>query len=163
MHMTALRAITVRQPYAWAIAAGLKPIENRASGTGHRGPLAVTAALPWSDEGRRDPVVLDALYESAPREALVCGWGHGVVLAVVNLVDVHVATWSGLFATGKPTCCASPWATLMYGDRTRHFVVRDVAPLREPVPVAGALGVWTLPKDVADAVDAQVDLAGRFW
>ncbi len=160
--MIGLRAITVRQPYGWAITAGLKDVENRASGTPHRGPLAITAALPWSDDGRRDPVVLDALYERAPRTTLHRGWGHGVVLAVADLVDVHRAQGDALI-DGRPVCCESPWATLMYGDRTHHLVLRDVVALVEPIRVRGALSVWTLPEPIAEAVDAEVDLAGRFW
>ncbi|MEU0468957.1 ASCH domain-containing protein [Amycolatopsis sp. NPDC006131] len=39
-----MKAITVRQPWAWAIAKGYKPIENRTWSTDHRGLIAIHAA-----------------------------------------------------------------------------------------------------------------------
>jgi hypothetical protein len=39
-----MKVLSVRQPYAWLIAVGLKPIENRAWRTHHRGRLLIHAA-----------------------------------------------------------------------------------------------------------------------
>lgn len=36
-----LKAITVRQPWAWLITVGIKPIENRSRPTSYRGPIAI--------------------------------------------------------------------------------------------------------------------------
>ena len=39
-----MKALTIRQPWAWAIVAGHKPFENRSWQTAHRGPLLIHAA-----------------------------------------------------------------------------------------------------------------------
>lgn len=40
-----LRALTIRQPWAWAIIHGGKDIENRSWNTKHRGPLVIHAGM----------------------------------------------------------------------------------------------------------------------
>ncbi len=43
--LEALRALSVRQPYAWLIVKGYKDVENRWRATRHRGPLLIQAGL----------------------------------------------------------------------------------------------------------------------
>jgi hypothetical protein len=40
-----MKALSVRQPFAWCIVAGTKPIENRTWNTTYRGPLLIHAAV----------------------------------------------------------------------------------------------------------------------
>lgn len=40
-----MKAITVKQPWAWAIRWGFKPVENRSQRTAYRGKLAIHAGL----------------------------------------------------------------------------------------------------------------------
>jgi hypothetical protein len=40
-----MKALSIRQPWAWLIIAGIKDIENRRWATNHRGPILVHAAL----------------------------------------------------------------------------------------------------------------------
>lgn len=44
-----MRAITVQQPWAWAIAERHKPIENRGQNVTYRGEVAIHAGLKLSD------------------------------------------------------------------------------------------------------------------
>lgn len=131
-------ALTVKNPWAWAIAAGHKTIENRSRSIKHRGPLAIHAGLAWSKEGGLDPRVLkefwpfltEAQRDRYPvldpaehRDRIV----FGAVLATVNLVDCHY----------DDGCCA-PW-----GDQDAwHWVLADVVKLPEPIPASGRLGLW---------------------
>ena len=39
-----MRTLSIRQPWAWLVATGIKPIENRKWTTRYRGPLAIQAA-----------------------------------------------------------------------------------------------------------------------
>lgn len=39
------KALSIRQPYAWLIVAGHKPVENRTWTTNYRGPLLIHAGL----------------------------------------------------------------------------------------------------------------------
>lgn len=61
-----MRAITIRQPYARCVAAGVKPVENRGRNCTYRGPIAIHAAQRASLVGDTDPRVL-AVYGPDPR------------------------------------------------------------------------------------------------
>ena len=45
------KALSVRQPWAWCIVQGYKPLENRSRKTKHRGPLLIHGSLKFDDEG----------------------------------------------------------------------------------------------------------------
>lgn len=153
-----MKALTVQQPWAWAIALGAKKIENRTQSWRHRGPLAIHAGARVSERG------VGMVPELMARD----GWGsadsirqwmleeivHGAVIAVTDLADVH---W-----TVASDCCGT-WAEQAYtevtssGVRRRtevaHLVLDDVLALNEPVPCKGRLGLWNLPEDVAEIID----------
>ena len=48
-----MKAISVRQPWAWAIVQGLKPVENRSWNTHFRGQVAIHASLTFDRDGYR--------------------------------------------------------------------------------------------------------------
>jgi hypothetical protein len=166
-----LRAISLTQPWASAVADGVKLWETRSWSTKHRGPLAICST------------------KAAPAQPLIYGRGkpmpRGFVLAVVDLVDVLPMT--GWAKPGRES-------VVVHGDGTLdHFVPSDrwtegheapddgatvglvsditdqdplgyffpgryawrlenVRPLAEPVPVTGRQGVFTLPREVEVAV-----------
>jgi hypothetical protein len=43
--MNQMRALSIHQPFVWAIACGIKTVENRTSKTNHRGPVAIQASV----------------------------------------------------------------------------------------------------------------------
>lgn len=59
-----MRAITVQQPWAWAIFNG-KGVENRTRNIAgkYRGPLAIHAGARWSDRGGSSPLKAATLAE----------------------------------------------------------------------------------------------------
>ncbi|MER0443114.1 hypothetical protein ABR738_00735 [Streptomyces sp. Edi4] len=131
-----VRALTVRQPYAWALLHG-KQVENRT--------WPVPAALVDSTvllhagrephrQGLHDPRVLGL--EGLPaREDLVTG----AVLAVGRLTGSHLETGG---------CCA-PW-----GDReVFHWTFADWRPLKDPVPATGTLGLWRPNADLLRLIE----------
>lgn len=77
-----MKAITICQPWAWAIAAGHKIIENRPRQWHHRGPIAIHAGLStkWMREGcaflRAKGITLPERFE------------FGAVIAVARLSGV---------------------------------------------------------------------------
>ena len=74
-----MKAITVRQPWAWAIVHGGKTIENRALAWSYRGPLAIHAGLRWSERGGADTRVI---------QAFVADWRR--VITAVNAMFAFV-------------------------------------------------------------------------
>lgn len=129
-----VKALTVRQPYAQAIAAGQKLVENRTRATSYRGPLAIHAGLAWHLDGLEDGRVLDAV--GCPLRAWHYDqWPRGVVVAIAQLVDCHRADG-----------CCKPW-----GDpEAYHWVLADVRVLADPVPAKGRLGLWEIDLGVSE-------------
>lgn len=138
-------ALTVRQPWTWAIAKGYKPIENRGWTTPHRGPLAIHAAKRWDDDAggalrfvvhtlrAQGSPVPNALQEELPLS------GTGLVVAVVDLVDICSAGLDG------EECECGLWAA----DGQAHWQLANACPLAEPVPAKGRLGLWDIELEAA--------------
>lgn len=153
-----LRAITVRQPWAWAIVHGGKDVENRTRNIagGFRGPVAIHAGLAFDDagtweDGPCEDLLLD-WFKDHPDDPATYPWRHrGAVLGVVDLGEVHPDCTEDVIGWGPtPTC--SPWAQ----SHAWHLCLSNSRQLSRPVPVRGRLGLWTLPDDVEAAVREQV-------
>jgi hypothetical protein len=171
-----MKALTVQQPWAWAIIHGGKDVENRTQLWSYRGPLAIHAGSRFSQRGA-DFSPLQRAYaawlgfrhwegpyggrtampidRTDPRDAELLD--VGAIIGVVDLVGAHRAAW-------EPGECCPPWGEASYiehGGTKRvdivHLVLanpRSVAPIDTP----GRLGLWTLPDDVAAALaDAAED------
>lgn len=77
-----LKALTIRAPWAWAIAQGWKRVENRSWATRFRGRIAIHAAV--SKESDEDAAAtFDALEIEPPSEFV-----RGAIIGTVELVDV---------------------------------------------------------------------------
>lgn len=147
-----MRAITVKQPWAWAIAAGGKDVENRTkpdpwrSAVGER--LAIHAGKGWDRAAFDFGPLLDLARRcSAERND---GWvfgadllqyflpqfhHSGAIIATAVLVDVHHASTCERSWQGRR---CSAWAL----PDVWHLVWDDLE--RVPAtPARGALGLWT--------------------
>lgn len=119
------KALTVKQPWAWAIIHGGKDVENRSKPTKHRGQLYIHAGKGWADEGI-DAMGIDALPKSYD-EFLA-----GMVIGTVDLVGHHHADECGGVA------CA--WGIPGF----YHWELANARPLATPFPETGKLGIWNL-------------------
>ena len=129
-----MRALTVRQPWAAAIAHGPKRIENRPKPI----PAAHVGTTILIHAGQAE----DA--NALPAD-MVRAWPRyfGAIIAVADLVSCHRAA--------KPRCCA-PWG---FPD-TWHWQLENVQPLPHPVlQVRGQLGLWTVPEDITASVERE--------
>jgi len=138
-----MRALTVRQPWAWAITYGGKDVENRCWSTTHRGLLAIHAASRWDEDGARDRRVVDAAHRERQLLSNPEWFTLGAVIAVADLTSI---------CAGGDRCRCSRWA--VPGQEHWHLV--GVRPLDEPVPCKGRLSLWDLPAEVEAAVLAQI-------
>jgi hypothetical protein len=100
-----MKALSVCQPWAWAIVHGIKTVENRSLPTRHRGPLVVHASKSRHYLGDDFADLLPGL---PPVQQLDFGALVGVV-EVVGCVPV-VEVEGDPFATG-------PWCWLLAGAR----------------------------------------------
>jgi hypothetical protein len=139
-----MRVLSVRQPWAWAVARGQKPIENRNWDTTYRGELAIHASLRLDTDALESPLVRGAGWDPADPIAAA-----GMIVAVVSLTDVCAAATSG-----EP-CDCGPWAEAGYF----HWRLGDVRPLPRPFATTGQPSLWTASPDLAAEVAGI--LAGR--
>lgn len=77
-----LKALTIRAPWAWAIAQGWKRVENRSWSTRFRGRFAIHAAV--SKESDADAAATFAALGLEPPAEFV----RGAIVGTVELVDV---------------------------------------------------------------------------
>jgi len=125
-----MKALTIRQPWAWAIFHG-KDIENRSWGTKYRGPLLVHAALTFDHAGYR--WILDnrkKLYLTSPDIPSPDQFVFGAVIGKVNMVDCvsfHVSAWF-----------SGPCG----------FVFKDHQLFKTPIPYRGSLHFFNVPDEL---------------
>ncbi|MGJ6127385.1 hypothetical protein QN239_32925 [Mycolicibacterium sp. Y3] len=137
-----VRAITIQQPWAWAIVAAGKNVENRSQAWSFRGPLLIHAGARWSQRGDESPLI----HQAAHGRSLAGALDMSAVIGTAVLVDCHLDAG-----------CCKPWGESSYvehGGRQRrrvvHLVLEDRTPLAEPIPIPGALGLWIPPVDVVE-------------
>ncbi len=127
-----MRALSIRQPWAWAILHAGKDVENRGWRTSYRGRLVIHAAK---------TIDRDALDRLAHLTGL--GWTPlspfvtGCLLGTVELLGCSRHAFSGWAEPGA-------W----------HWQLSCPRPLAEPIPWPGARGLFTVPDDVIAAVTA---------
>lgn len=165
------RAISVRQPWAFAIAAGFKTTENRGTWCNYRGPVALHSSLQRADyvgwpqreaavayqnvgaganlwQAERPP--LPSVFSAPPDPRLALG---GVV-AVGEIVGCHHA---------EGACCPQ-WGQQEYRSRPDaepkravHIELAHFRPLPRAIHVRGRLGVpWRLTEEATAAVAAAL-------
>lgn len=164
-----MKAISLWQPWASAIALGLKKIETRSRLTFYRGELAICASL------RTDPLqqtLFEGLLERdcsikftfeqslAKTDPQIKDLPLGCVVAVADLFDVQPAA---MFTTSpqheRPhhiSIAQVEWWLGNYDFGRFGWMLRDVRPLKTPVPVVGRQFLFDLPAHVAEKVRAQL-------
>ncbi|MFD9714404.1 hypothetical protein ACFWBR_41285 [Streptomyces sp. NPDC060006] len=129
-----IRALTVRQPWAAAIAHADKRIENRTWPTSHRGPVLIHSSKAVDRAARRH----------APLASVVRGLqlDLGAVVAVARITGCHADD-------GECT----PWSASGHF----HWSLDSVTALPLPVPWTGRLQLWTPPPALLETVRLQLD------
>jgi len=144
--MDARFALSLTQPWASAMALGLKRIETRSWSTALRGPIAIHASkgFPvWAKEF--------AMFEVASYLNHAPEWyPRGAIVAVGILTDVVRTETLRLQIMEREE---------FFGDYTAGrfgWIFEDIRPLRQPVPATGRLGIWTMPPEVRAAVGDEL-------
>lgn len=120
-----MKALSIRQPYAWLIVNGIKDVENRTWRTGYRGPVLIHAGKTYPKGEHADDHANFRLHGfPADRESMLGG-------------IVGIATITGCVTSG-----ASRWWIGPVG-----FTLADARPC-SLVPCRGALGFFDVPPEV---------------
>lgn len=123
-----MKALSVRQPWAWLILFGGKDIENRDWRIAYRGPLLIHASKRMTREEYDDAAAL-AWRLGRVHLPLRDGLDRGAIIGQVEVVD----------------CVErhdSPWFFGKYG-----FVLQHPQPYT-PIPWPGFLGTFDVPEDL---------------
>lgn len=137
-----MKAISLHQPYASLIAAGVKKVETRGWATPYRGLLAIHAAKRWTSRELLALVNLRGKF-SAVLESVVETPPLGALVAVARLVDCRAMTlrpYPGGIVIGEQTeleRAVGGWAPGRYG-----WVLEDVRRLDPPIPLRGRQGLF---------------------
>ena len=118
-----MRALSILQPWAWLIANGHKPVENRSWRTGWRGEFLIHAGKRWGREQREDVARVRALF---PGLELPADFELGGIVGRARVADCV-------------TSMDSPWFFGPYG-----FVIANARPLPF-VPCRGKLSWFDVP------------------
>lgn len=162
-----MKAISLWQPWASAIACGAKRIETRSWPTNHRGPIlihaakryvweeAVTVQCSWTWCGALRPLGLKMGGDKELRELLP----FGAIVATANLVDCRP---TASFSVGEIEEVRKPegegldlyyWTERLMGDFTVGrfgLVLENVVPLTSPIPFSGKQGLFDVPASLIE-------------
>ncbi|QGF22442.1 ASCH domain-containing protein [Raineyella fluvialis] len=138
-----MKTLTVRQPWARLIMAGIKHHETRTWTTAHRGQLAIHAGMTWAADApcRREPSGMFVADEPLRRalgqpdpNGLTWSDQRGAILGEVTLVDV-VET-----SAYRPTDLERLLGD--YGRGLYAWVLADPIAYAHPIRAKGRLGLW---------------------
>lgn len=140
------KALTVKQPWAWAIAAGGKDVENRSWATKFRGPVLIHAGKTVDAEALGFPAMRAALGEGSP--ALFAGFVVGQAI----IVGCHHAD-----SCWDDGAHCSPWAM----EDAYHWQLDKRELFAEPFAAKGKLGLWSMgPEELPPLIAALKDPVG---
>ena len=129
-----MKALTVCQPWAWALIHGPKRIENRNWATYYRGPLVIHAgkSREWIKDGlpalRDNGIVVPDYFE------------YGAIIGVVNLVECF-----------HHSVLPDPHRCDVYAHGPYCWVTANPRPIT-PHVYKGAQGLWTIPDSLIAAL-----------
>lgn len=128
-----MKALSVKQPWAWAIVNGFKPIENRTQNFAFRGELLIHAGK--EDAGAASFTALRICMRNAGEDPGLVPEPHdlakGGIVGVARLIEVMRGS-------------TSPWFEGPFG-----LVLADARPLRL-IPYPGQLGLFDVPDTILD-------------
>jgi hypothetical protein len=130
-----MKALTIRQPWAWAILQGGKGVENRSWPTKYRGPLLIHAGVSRQSLSIETPDDWQKRYGVRFRPEDLA---FGTVLGVVDLVDCVPV---------ELVDPANPWATGAW-----CWILENPRPVAVPYALKGRLGLF----DVACQLEQTV-------
>ena len=128
-----MMALSVRQPYAFAIVMGFKPVENRVWETPYRGSVLIHA-------GKKEE--RDDIYAVVAQIARQTQTGRTETLELYKRMRARGAIVGRADVVACTSAMDSPWFQGPYG-----FLLEN-AEWCEPIPCKGMLGFFDIPDDL---------------
>lgn len=142
-----LRAISLWQPWASAMALGWKRNETRHWSTPYRGPMAIHAAKRWTWEEKDEweCVLSDHAFDGLPEQPPL-----GAIVAIGILVDIRRTEIERHAISAQE----DRWGN--YSAGRFAWIFENIRALAEPIPCRGRQSIWRLDPDVARLVALNV-------
>ena len=134
-----MKALSLWQPWASAMALGLKSIETRGWSSAYRGPLAIHAAKRWTREEREFLEDMRDLGRFPQDEHHL---PFGAIVAVGMLRDIRRTEQ----VASQLTDLEESWGN--YGPHRYGWIFQELRPLPEPIPFRGAQGFFDVPDEL---------------
>lgn len=167
-----MKAMSVWQPWASAIASGAKRYETRSWATRYRGPIAICAAkkVPTTQElalvpgtfQRRD-VWWKLVCDMAGNGAIDQVVPYGAIVSVgrltecvaaesIGMMELHaMRTRSSACMDGRASLFWEEWQLGDFSPGRFAWRIEDVVRLASPVPVTGRQGLFDIPDHLVPA------------
>lgn len=165
-----MKALSLYQPYASLIAVGEKTWETRSRRTHHRGTIAIHATLRTPKEFIRlaeTPIFTAAMKRHGLYASTL---PVGAIVAVAEITDCITTTeWMRKHCriTGNPFKTFIPDPNKISREESEYcfgdyapsrfaYKLENVRRLIAPVPCSGMQGMWNVPIEAFNAVNAQL-------
>jgi len=149
-----MKCLTMPEPYASAIAFGMKEYEVRSKPTDYRGLIAIHSGKTFSKTGI--PKVDWSNHVSVPLTRRYSGlsekdFSKGVILAVVELVECIEVDQSFIDSISEQERSLGDWDTNKYAYKLSNLKV-----LKENISTRGYQGVWNINEDVKNLITEKL-------
>ncbi len=128
-----MKALSVRQPWAWLIASGIKDVENRSWKTNFRGRVYIHAGAKFDMSALKDSRIKTVEYGGlvTVRQCysifwMSLEWKSGAIIGEVDIIDCVTES-------------DSPWFSGPYG-----FVLANAVLYETPIACKGQLGLFDI-------------------
>ena len=134
--------LSIRQPWAWAIVNGWKPVENRTWHSSYRGPLLIHAGKREEREDVDDVLALVSKQNGLDIHDLRKRYEREKALgAIVGRCVMRGCASS--FMDAERGLLEFAWEHVQQWWCGPHgFLLTDAEPLSAPIPMRGRLGIW---------------------
>lgn len=122
-----MKAVTLWQPYAQAVAAGLKHYETRSWATRYRGPIAIHASIKPLTKQSQDLTIRYAIPELA----------YGEIIAYADLVDCVLMTEELIACQNQPELDFGDWRPGRYA-----WQLENIRLPQQKTKISGRQGLW---------------------
>jgi activating signal cointegrator 1 len=145
-----MKALTLHQPYATAIALGCKRIETRGYRTHHRGFIAIHASAFMRPEYME---VLRTMPAEHAAKFIDAGYEVGGKPSLIKLPQGSIVAVARVSAVEPAECCWTTPAERHWGNYSAGrfcWLLSDIRCLATPIEARGNQGLWewTPPADI---------------
>lgn len=136
-----MKALSIHQPWSWAILHGGKAVENRTWPTSYRGPLLIHASKSKASFDRQNADVWRDLYgvQLPSWESMV----KGAIVGMAELVACVPVDGNGLSEQQCQWLKAHPFT-----EGPWCWILKSPRVFAEPIPYRGMQGLFEVPDDV---------------